>query len=90
MTSLQYRVVWQRAGLPKRRKLYETKRGVDAFVAKLNNPPVESPDDYVCCSGWECGCQGVTNAEAHDQHYANMPRLIFGPVIESRPVGEWS
>lgn len=30
MTSFEYRVVWQREGLPKRRKIYQTLKGAEA------------------------------------------------------------
>ena len=50
------------------------------------------PDDLVCCSGYECGCHGETVEQAREaerERYARIPAIVFGPIIESRPVGEW-
>lgn len=89
-TSTEYRVTWQREGLPKKRRFYQTRPPAERLIrllrGELRHP---NPHDYACCSGYECGCGGVTNAQAWEERYGSMPRLVIGPVLESRPVGVW-
>jgi hypothetical protein len=47
------------------------------------------PDDYACCSGRECGCGGLRNRDVWAKRIAEFPRLIEGPTIQVREVGEW-
>lgn len=92
----EYRVTWQRDGLPKRRKLYQRRDAAERWIRRLGQEGYADvdPDDFACCSGFDqgvqvCGCNGLTNAEAWEQTYAKMPRLVGPPVFESRVVGEW-
>lgn len=63
--SLEYRVIWQRSGRPKRRALYQTEAGADRCAARQESA-------------------------ATDMDWLNgLPEIVFGPVIESRPVGAW-
>ncbi len=88
----EYRVTWQREGLPKKRRLYQRRDAAEKFVRLLRGESraAEDPDAFACCSGYDCGCGGVTNAEAWEARYGDMPRLVIGPVLASRPVGDWS
>jgi hypothetical protein len=96
MSGFEYRVVWQREGFAgKKRKLFGSPAGAERWVKRLRGELtlVEGdPDDYACCSGYECGCHGKTIAQAREEereHYARLPAVVFGPVIERRPVGAW-
>ncbi len=88
----EYRVTWQRKGLSKRRKLYQRRDAAEKWMRRLTAESFanENPDDYACCSGYYCGCGGISNAEAWEQQYGQMPRLVIGPTLESRPVGDWT
>ena len=90
----EYRVVWQREGLRKAYKLYQTRRAAERWALIVQGRlaeviPDEDPDDLACCSGRECGCHGVTNAQAWAEQTARVPRLVHGPVVEARAVGSW-
>ena len=92
----EYRVVWAREGFAgKNRKLFGSRAGAERWVARLRGELqfIEGdPDDLVCCSGYECGCHGETVEQAREaerERYARIPAIVFGPIIESRPVGEW-
>jgi hypothetical protein len=58
--------------------------------------PDEDPDDCECgdrfCTGgggYDPCSQGRTKAEKWEQRTAQVPPLVWGPVIDSRPVGEY-
>lgn len=95
--SHEFRVVWQRLGLGKRVKLYQTRAGAERFVRVLRGDAPEldgrDPDEQVCCSGWECGCRGVTVEEQREAERAlheSLPSFVVEPFIESRAVGVWT
>lgn len=86
----EFRVTWQRTGLRRRHRLYATRKGAERWASVLAGQMVaEDPNGYACCSGWECGCGGITNAQADEQRYGKVPTLVYGPVVEARDVGEW-
>lgn len=93
----EYRVVWQREGYDKRRKIFGRRDAAERYVKRLQGeleplPELGDPDDYACCSGRECGCHGVTVAQAREQErerYSRFPPLVYGPVLQERPVGTW-
>lgn len=95
----EYRVTWQRQGMARpRSRLYQTERGARRLVAKLNGEVLDwpdysdkGPDDYWCCDqSYGCNCGGLTVAERVARDHADVPPMVFGPVIEVRPVGDWS
>lgn len=88
----EYRLSWQRAGLRPKYRIYQTRKGAEAFAAVLRGESraAEDPDAFACCSGYECGCRGLTKAEAWEEQYGDMPPLVSGPTLESRPVGDWT
>jgi hypothetical protein len=96
-SATEYRVVWQRVGYDKRRKIFGRRDAAERYVKRLLGempvlPDMGDDDDYACCSGWECGCGGQTVARAREEErkrYARYPALIYGPVLEERPVGDW-
>lgn len=92
MTGTEYRVTWQREGLPKKYRFYQSRPAADRLMRVLRGEGIEeleNPDDYACCSGYECACGGMTNREAWEQRFGTMPPLVFGPVLTARPVGDW-
>jgi hypothetical protein len=71
-------------------KRYSTRRGVERFMLLLGPEPWKyfgaNPDDYVCCSGRECGCGGLTYREqAEGKRFAEIEYIR----LEEREVGEW-
>lgn len=94
----QYRVRWQRAGFSKRQKVFGLRESAERYALILQGRleaawPDRDPDAFVCCAGsWDCGCGGMTWADEwarqRDQR-REVPRLVWGPVIDSRAVGEW-
>lgn len=94
----EYRVSWRREGQRRKHVLRQTEAGARriALVAQgriHDAHPELDPDAYWCCPGtreYECGCRGVTNAEAWAAHTARLPALVELPVIERRAVEEWA
>lgn len=71
-------------------KRYSTHRGAEKFMLLLGPEPWKyfgkNPDDYVCCSGRECGCGGLTYREqAEEKRFAEIEYVR----LEEREVGEW-
>lgn len=90
---IEYRVKWKRAGLDSKRVKYTSRKFAERRVALLTStePWVlfgKNPDEYECCSGYECGCGGETVREFSDRMRADMPALEYA-VIEQRQVGPW-
>lgn len=94
----EFRVTWQRQGVTTpRTRIFQREHSARRLVAKLSGQildPDRDPDDRWCCPGgaWEegpCPCRGVTVAERVRQDHEAVPPMVLGPVIESRPVGEW-
>jgi hypothetical protein len=92
----EFRVVWQREGYDKRRKIFGRRAAAERYVKRLQGDhdpfPDRDDDDYACCSGWECGCYGVSVAQAREQErqrYAAFPPIVYGPELQERPVGSW-
>jgi hypothetical protein len=89
-SATEYRVVWQRVGYDKRRKIFGRRDAAERYVKRLLGempvlPDMGDDDDYACCSGWECGCGGQTVARAREeelhasppcQGYLNLTRSI--------------
>jgi hypothetical protein len=88
MSRTEFRVVWQREGLSKRSVRYRSRAQALSKALVLQGRIWEvtdqDPDGYACCSGAECGCGGLTRAQAWAQRSAEVPPLIYGPVIQTR------
>src|SRR4051812_35369570 len=84
----EFRVVWQREGVSKRTARYRSRAQAERKALILQGRMVEAtgedPNDYACCSGRECGCRGVTKAQAWAERAEQVPPLVFGPVIQAR------
>ena len=93
MGSDQFRVVWKRAGLIRKTRQYQTRRGAERFAGLFGPEPWllfgKDPDALNCCSDPMCGCTGCTVREDHKERRALYPPLEY-VRIESRPVGEWA
>jgi hypothetical protein len=90
----EHRVTWQRQGYRKKSRLFQTAAAAERHALVLQGRlaeayPDKDPEDLACCSGFECGCGGLTNAEAWAREHARFPPLILGPWIERRDVGAW-
>jgi hypothetical protein len=77
--GLEFRVVWKREGQSRKRKLYQTRAAAESFVHLLRTSSSEEPPyDYDGSIGYPDG-----------QWERMTATLVEGPVLESRPVGEW-
>lgn len=90
----EYRVTWKREGQRPKLRLYQTEAAARRHMLIVQGRiaeafPEKRPDDRACCEGRECGCRGLTNAQAWAEQSARVPPLTEGPFIESREVGEW-
>lgn len=91
---IEYRVKWKREGLRAKRVKYASRKRAESRAAFLqSDSPWEvlglDPTGYHCCSGWECGCEGITVREYMEAERTRMPALEY-VVIEQREVGPWS
>jgi hypothetical protein len=78
-------------------RVYGTEKAALTFALKLEGRMDEAypelrPDHGWCCQGTSlsCDCGGETWAERWARESARVPPLIFGPAVDSRPVGEWA
>jgi hypothetical protein len=89
----EFRVRWQREGEGRCSKLYQSEQMARRWCMKLEGRMEEltglNPDDFACCSGAECGCGGALNRDVWEQEAAKYPPLVFGPVVDTREVGDW-
>ena len=93
--ATEYRVKWKREGLRPKRIRYTSMKSAERRLALLTSDEPwlyygggNDPSDYQCCSGYECGCGGITVREHCEQRRAEMPPIEYA-VIECRPVGAW-
>ena len=93
--ATEYRVKWKRKGLNPKRIRYTSMKAAERRLALLTSAEPwlyygggNDPSDYQCCSGYECGCGGITVREHCEQRRAEMPPIEYA-VIECRPVGAW-
>jgi hypothetical protein len=90
----EYRVVWQREGFYKRTRISQTLATAEKTVLYLKGLMEEatgrSGDEYECCDGRECNCQGIRLWELWDENAKKYPPLTLGPIIERRLVGDWA
>jgi len=91
--GVQYRVVWKREGLRPKRRVFARRGTADKFLLLFGPEPWrylgKEPDEYVCCSGYQCGCGGETHRKHDEAVRATLPKLEWVRV-ESRPVGAWA
>lgn len=90
----EYRVKWKRVGLNAKRKRYVSRKRAEYMVELLTcDDPWrlrgEDADKQHCCSGYECGCAGMTNREFYAEQLAGMPEIEY-VRLEVREVGQWS
>lgn len=94
-----YRVVWKRKGLDRKTRRYETERGARRFIRLLGAEPwmafpdqwppfSNGPDDYFCCAGYQCDCQGISIRDHFIEAREGMPELEY-VLIQSREVSKW-
>lgn len=93
--TLEYRVRWQRVGQRTKTRIYQSREPADTLGLVIQGRLAEAldldPDGYACCSGaGPCGCRGLTRAQVWAERTAQIPALMWGPVIEQREVGEWT
>ena len=90
--SMEYRVVWKRAGCVVKRKRYRYRKNAEKWITLLGPEPWttygRAPDDLQCCNGRECACGGVTVREHSDEIRATLPAIEW-IRLDSRPVGQW-
>lgn len=89
----EFRVVWMREGArEEKRKRYATRRGAERFMTLLGPEPWlafgRDADEYVCCYGRECTCDGVTVREDVAVRREGMPPIVY-VRLQKRPSLEW-
>ena len=91
-TEVEYRVVWKREGLRTKSRRYarvgQAERYLQIVEGRMAEATGLNPEAAACCDGWQCGCQGQTNAEVWAEVAARVPPLEW-VRIEARPVGAW-
>lgn len=94
--KLEYRVCWRREGMAReKRKRFATERGARQFLLLFGPEPwlrlrkKVDPDAPICCSGYECGCEGQTHRERAEAIRRDLPAIRY-IRLESRAVGEWT
>lgn len=90
---IEYRVKWKREGLNAKRVKYTSRKFAERRAALLTSdePWIVlglDPTGYQCCSGWECGCGGITVSEHMKAQRAQYPPIEY-VKIEQREVGKW-
>lgn len=93
----EFRVVWKRDGLRSKAKRFATRRAAERLIFILTDAEPwraylrdgDGPDDYKCCSGYQCGCGGTTYRQEAEDTRANQPKLEW-VRLEMREVGQWS
>lgn len=74
----EYRVVRERAECKKSYRRYATLAGATKRLELLTSKEPwklmgdGEADDFMCCSGFECGCGGMTVKESYEQRYGIM------------------
>lgn len=91
----EFRVVWQRDGRQRRYKRWARRESAERHVLVLQGRMAEAhpelaPDEPFCCSGYACGCRGLTWHEHWESQARDVPPLVYGPVLQVRPIGEWA
>ena len=102
MSAHEYRLSWKRRH-PEGGQVYSRARTFQSWAAARRLLLVllgrgyeideRGPDALWCCSGWECGCGGVTVFE----HWQGEHERITGKggamlrlTLSRRPVGRWA
>lgn len=52
--------------------------------------PNATATDYACCDGWECGCGGLTNAQATAERRKGFTGEVIGFEVHERTVTRWT
>lgn len=89
----RYRVVSKREGLRPKVKTFATLAAAQKRITVLTSPEPwvamgRGPDDYVCCSGFSCGCGGATYREETQALRTQMPALLW-VRLDRREVSPW-
>lgn len=91
---IEYRVKWKREGLSAKRVKYTSRKYAERRLALLTSAEPWTvlgldPTDYQCCSGYECGCGGITVREHMEAMRKKYPPIEYAK-IEQRDVGHWT
>lgn len=82
MNTKQYRVIWKRVGwILEKKKRFSKRFYADRLVTLVGPEPWKAlghePEDYVCCSGFECSCGGRTVKQDSDEKRKDMPPIEY-------------
>jgi len=90
VSGVEWRVVYKRDGLARKARTFAREATARRWVSWLTSEtyPHDDGEKFMCCSGWECGCTGLTNAGYWEQQRRLIPRLEWVKV-ETREVGAW-
>jgi hypothetical protein len=88
----EYRVVWKREGCHRKERRFARVATAERFLLLFGPEPWTAygaePGRPYCCSGYECGCGGLTERQRTAEERAKMPPLEY-VRMESRLVGLW-
>lgn len=88
----EFQIRWKRVGLVPKARTFKTRKGANHMLTLLGPEPWKAwgqeATDHLCCSGFECGCGGVTVAEETERRREEMP-VIEWIQVRVRAVNEW-
>lgn len=93
--GVEFRVVWEREGQHRKVRRYARREAAQRFMLLFGPEPwkayapIPDPDRFACCSGYECGCGGLTYRQQSEEKRASLPALKF-MRLEVRAVGTWA
>lgn len=92
MSTFEFRVATKREGQRINYRVYRTENGARRRLLLYGPEPWrgfrKEPDAFMCCTGAECGCGGMTLREHTEQLRAKLPKLEFAR-LERREVSAW-
>lgn len=98
--AYQYRVVYQREGLPRKAKVFARRTTAERMIMLMGPTPWlafgRGPSDDGCIGhasfrsvdGSCCPNWGLSMRQVSDRDRCDMPKLLFA-YIERRAIGEW-
>jgi hypothetical protein len=96
LQTVEFRVKWTREGACRATtRIYQSEAPARRMALVLEGRlaeafPSTDPAAAACCNGYQCTCEGETNAEVWAKRHDEFPPIVDGPFIERRTVGAWT
>jgi hypothetical protein len=88
----EFQLCWKRVGQRPKKKIFQSRKAAEHYRVLFGPEPWKyfgrDPDARVCCSGYECGCEGVTVRSESDDKRSGMPEIEW-IAIRVRAVSDW-